>query len=166
MQQDTELQTFLPKSSFDSDTATVAGTTGPSRGQFTTRTKVEYWTIRRNHRFFNFPKRREAFFVFGPNDTVQEAAYHAAANYPVANDVPIFNDVYVFFKDLMKEIPVTDVHANVHSMFTADDTMIVSNTPKIFRAHRNSIIFGVSVFVGVSFCLMAAGIVALAYSTP
>lgn len=158
MQQDSELQSFLPKSSFDSDTATVAGT---SQGHLTTRTKVEYWTTRRN-RLINLIKKKETFFVFGPHDTVQQAAEYAAGNYPATAEVPIFNEVFVFFKDGEKEIPISEVNVNVHSMFTAADTMIVSNNPQIFKIQRNQVICGVCAIVLVLLSLIFVPIALLA----
>lgn len=60
---------------------------------------------------------KKTFFAFGSNDTVQQAADRAVANYPMTNDVPIFNHVCVFFKDGGKEVAVTDINANFHSIF-------------------------------------------------
>lgn len=156
MQQESELQTFLPKFSFESDTNTVVGTTGTSQGHFPIRTKVEYWTPSLDSLCFIVIKRRKTFFIFGPNDTIQQAAERAVANYPVGSENPKFNEVHVFFKDSMKEIQVTDVHSNVHSMFTADDTMIISNTPRIFKIESNKVIRWV--FRLIFFCFMAFGI--------
>lgn len=153
-----EMQSFLPKTSLDSDTATVAGprVAGTSSSGRTTRTRVEFWTPRKNPGFILI-KRNWTYFVFGEHVTVQQAAEHAATNYPSTDEVPVFNDVCVFLREAGQSITVTDVHVNFHSFFRETDTMIVSNSPRILELHWKdqmrfmcvflSILFGVLVFV-------------------
>lgn len=140
MDHETELKCFLPKSTSKTDNTTFSeGTTVPGVSvlKVAARVKVEYWTAIKTPGYVPLINRKEAYFVFGPCDTVQQAANHAAANYPTTNDdEPTFKDVFVFFKDGMKEIAVTDANANVHTMFLGDNTMIISNIPDIFEIQR------------------------------
>lgn len=136
MQEETEFQTFLPKSSIESDTPTVAGATGTSQGHLPVRTTVKFWTSPRNPRFFRLMNSKVAFLFFDPKDSVQQAAEYAAAHHPATDEKPIFNEVFVFYKKGNREIAITDVNVNFHSMFPEDDTMIVSNVPNIFELQQ------------------------------
>jgi len=135
MSQYTELQSFLPKSSLDSDSVTVAGT---SQARLSSRIKVRFITKNTNPTYTNIVSQVEAVFVFGPDSSIQQAAEYAASHYPATESLPapIFNEVSVFFSDSspfrLTRMAVPDVGANVHSMFKEDDTMIVSNDPNIF----------------------------------
>lgn len=154
-----EMQSFLPKTSVDSDITTVAGprVAGTSCcGHRNYRIRVEFWTPKKNPGF-SLIKWNWTYFVFGEHDTVQQAAEHAAANYPSTDEVPVFNDVYVLISGVGGVTSVTDLHANIYSFFRENDTMIVSNSPKISELHWKeklrflyaflSFLFGMLVFV-------------------
>ncbi|SGZ54322.1 CIC11C00000002381 [Sungouiella intermedia] len=99
-------------------------------------TKVEFMTTIDKPGFFSLIRRKQAVFYFGVDDTIEQAAEHAASNYPDTHSPPIFKEICVFFKNpdlFMDEIAVTDVQKKVHSIFSGNDTMIISNDPKIFE---------------------------------
>ncbi|SGZ57142.1 CIC11C00000005792 [Sungouiella intermedia] len=126
MKDDTELDTFLPKTSLDSST-TVAANSG--RGK--TRTKVQFVTVDSD----GWVKRADVVFVFDEDYTIIQAAEHAIAHFPDPESAPPFNEVCVFFQegDGKKRIAITDVNVNVHSMFSNIDTMIVANDRNVFK---------------------------------
>lgn len=130
MKDGTELETFLPKTSLDSQTTVAANS---PRGK--TRTKVQFVTVDSD----GWVKRADVVFVFDEDFTIIQAAEHAIAHFPNPESAPTFNEVYVFFQEGNgeKRIAITDVNVNVHSMFSNIDTMIVANDRKVFKIEEN-----------------------------
>ncbi|SGZ57275.1 CIC11C00000001163 [Sungouiella intermedia] len=131
MKDDTELDTFLPKTSLDSST-TVAANSG--RGK--TKTKVQFVTVNGEGRV----KKADVLFIFDEDFTIEQAAEHAIAHFPDPESAPSFSEFFIFLQEGngVKRIAITDFNLNLHSMFSDTDTMIVANDRKVFKieAHR------------------------------
>ncbi|SGZ57269.1 CIC11C00000002168 [Sungouiella intermedia] len=140
MSRDTELQSFLPKSGLDLDSATVTG----SSPSISSRTRVIFFTKKKDLIFFNCFAQEGAVFAFPPNSTVQQAAEYAVARYPQSKShpPPLFHNVWIFFSkstSLDSTIAITDLGESVHSMFKDNDYMVVTNDPDVISVYQEQL---------------------------
>ena len=140
MSRDTELQSFLPKSGLDLDSATVTG----SSPSISSRTRVIFFTKKKDLIFFNCCAQEGAVCAFPPNSTVQQAAEYAVARYPQSKShpPPLFHNVWIFFSkstSLDSTIAITDLGESVHSMFKDNDYMVVTNDPDVISVYQEQL---------------------------
>ncbi|SGZ57733.1 CIC11C00000004938 [Sungouiella intermedia] len=90
MEDDTELQSFLPKYSLKCPPVTVESTP-----QLTKRTKVEFTVKSVKPTCSSQVIYTRGEFDFDPDFTIQQAAKYAASNYPQSSLAPVFSDVWV-----------------------------------------------------------------------
>lgn len=91
MEDDTELQSFLPKYSLKCPPVTVGSTP-----QLTKRTKVEFMVKSVNPSFFRQVIYTKGEFAFDQDFTIQQAAKYAGSSYPQSSLDAVFSDVWVF----------------------------------------------------------------------
>jgi len=154
MEDDTELQSFLPKYSLKCPPVTVGSTP-----QLTKRTKVEFMVKSVNPSFFRQVIYTKGEFAFDPDFTIQQAAKYAASNYPQSSLAPVFSDVWVFHTDGNPQSPIVviDAKGSVHSVFGDTDIMIVANDPNILDVRFKEQMRVVLVVSGVFLMMLVVG---------
>lgn len=153
-----ELESFLPRYTEESNEETdqignkksqndggfPQTTEGRSPGSVI-RTKVKFQT---GLNWFAVDTQKEAVYVFDRDFSVREAANYAIANYPVLSRDPDFTNFGVFFS---RNVSITDLDVNVHSMFGPDDTMYITDDPFFYEIEGRRTLRGIMIFVACLF---------------